>query len=252
VSWPRRPCAVPQATVPVTPKGSRQLLTGEWRTIATLPGVLARAPQLARIPRGDGAAVIDIPGWKAPEVSMAPLRGYLKLKGHDARSWGLGTNLGTPEADSRRLAVIVENLATTTGRPVALVGWSLGGVVARETARLVPDAVRHVITYGTPVIGGPTYTLAADAFGEAECRRVRELTEELDRINPIQVPITVMFSRNDRVVHWSACIDRTSPRVEHVEIKSTHLGMGIDPEVWAIVATQLGLSPSIHGNPSGD
>jgi hypothetical protein len=112
-------------------------------------------------------------------------------------------------------------------------------VIARETARTVPHAVSRVITYGTPAIGGPTYTLGAQAFGRAESERIRTMITELDRQNPIPVPITAVFTRRDRVVSWPACIDRTSPDVEHVEVRSTHAGMGLDPDVWQLVASRL-------------
>lgn len=170
---------------------------------------------------------------------MAPLRHYLRRQGHDARGWGLGVNTGDPERDVEILAPMVERLAERAGRPVALVGWSLGGTVARETARAMPDAVSQVITYGTPVIGGPSYTIGARAAGEAENARIHALIDELDRTNPIQVPITAIFTRRDRIVDWPASIDRTSANVEHVEVRSTHAGMGIDPDVWEAVATRL-------------
>lgn len=170
---------------------------------------------------------------------MLPLRTYLRWLGHDARPWGLGVNTGTPERDVEQLADIVAHTHRTTGRPVALVGWSLGGVVARETARLVPDSVRRVVTYGTPAIGGPTYTLSASAFGASESARIRRLVEALDRHAPIRVPITAIYSQRDRVVSWPACIDRSSPDVEHVEVRSTHMGLGFDPDVWVVVADRL-------------
>jgi alpha/beta superfamily hydrolase len=228
----------PQAPDPVAPTSAAGLAE-EWRTVLLPAHLLARAPQLARVPRGDGGPVIDVPGWKAPEASMAPLRTYLRAVGHDAQGWGLGVNHGTPERDSEILAERVTTRHEQTGRKVALVGWSLGGVIARETARAVPHAVSRVITYGTPAIGGPTYTLGARAFGHSESVRIRQMITDLDRQNPIQVPITAIFTRRDRVVSWPACIDRTSPDVEHVEVRSTHAGMGLDPDVWQIVATRL-------------
>lgn len=202
-----------------------------------------RSPALARAPRGDGRVVIDVPGWRAPEASMAPLRTYLRALGHDARTWGLGTNLGDPEGDSRRLVEVVEQAARTSGRTVHLVGWSLGGVVARETARLRPDLVERVVTYGTPVIGGPTHTIGARAYGDAENRRIADLLVETDRADPITVPITAIFTRRDRIVNWLACLDRTSLDVTHVEVRSTHLGLGIDPDVWLTVAESLATAP---------
>lgn len=230
--------APPHAPEPQAPR-SAMGLADEWRTALMPPRLLARGRHLARVPRGTGGPVIDIPGWKSPEAAMAPLRHYLRRKGHDARSWGLGVNTGNPERDVATFAAQVQALAEQSGRSVALVGWSLGGTIARETARVVPHAVSRVITYGTPVIGGPTWTLGAQASGDVQNTRIRALIDERDRTMPITVPITVIFTRRDRVVAWAACIDRTSPDVEHVEVTSTHAGMGLDPDVWETVATRL-------------
>ena len=229
----------PEAPQPVAPTNAQRMLRAEWQTLIMLPLLVVRAPDLRRIPRGDGSPVIDIPGWKAPEASMAPLRTFLRRKGHDAQGWGMGTNQGQPESDTLLLAEKVEATAARTGRSVALVGWSLGSVIAREVARAIPHAVRKVITFGTPVIGGPTYTLGARSFGAKECQRISALTDELERTRPITTPITAIFTRADRVVSWPACIDRRSPTVEHVEVGSTHLGMGLDPDVWAVIAERL-------------
>ena len=175
-------------------------------------------PRLSQVPRGDGHLVVDIPGWRAPELTGAPLRRYLRRLGYDARGWGFGTNTGDPRRDVERLGARVLELVEATGAPASLVGWSLGGVIAREVARRHPDAVRRVITYGTPVTGGAART-------------------------PIEVPLTVVFSRRDGIVSWQACLDHTSPRVEHVEVSSTHLGLGVDPDVWAVVAERLAVPP---------
>ena len=198
--------------------------------------LLRAAPWLATAPRGDGGPVIDLPGWQAPEASNAPLRAYLRLLGHDARGWGLGVNRGDPERDAELLA---RRLERSDGPPVALVGWSLGGVVAREIARAVPERVRCVVTFGSPILGGPSYTLAASSYGEQECRRVQHLVEQLDADRPIATPITAIYTRHDRVVDWRACLDRTSADVRHVEVQSTHLSLGVDPDVWITVARAL-------------
>ena len=86
-------------------------------------------------------------------------------------------------------------------------------MIAREVARLIPDSVSQVITYGTPVVGGPTYTPAAGSYGDEECRRIAGKVVELDRESPIRVPVSAIFSRRDGVVSWPACIDRTCPWV---------------------------------------
>ncbi|GAA5106129.1 alpha/beta hydrolase [Alloalcanivorax gelatiniphagus] len=196
----------------------------------------AALPRLASAPRGDGHLVVDIPGWRAPELSGAPLRAYLRRLGYDARGWGFGTNTGDPRRDVERLSARVLELVDATGSPASLVGWSLGGVIAREVARRHPDAVRRVITYGTPV-SGAAHTTVARVFGGSD--DAEKVTRRLDAESPIRVPITVIFSRRDGIVAWPACIDHTSPHAEHVEVSSRHIGMGVDPDVWSVVADRL-------------
>jgi pimeloyl-ACP methyl ester carboxylesterase len=182
---------------------------------------------------------VDIPGWKAPELSGAPLRAYLRALGYDARGWGFGTNTGDPRRDVDRLTRRVLELVDHEGSSVSLVGWSLGGVIAREVARREPEAVRRVITYGTPVVGGARFTAVARAAGSGGDVASDAVIRRLDAESPIRVPLTVVFTRRDGIVAWQACIDRFSPTAEHVEVSSTHIGMGYDPDVWEIVADRL-------------
>lgn len=216
---------------------SRSLRFGELAGVVQTARLLRAAPWLARMPRDGSGTVIDLPGWKAPESSNIAMRGWLCWLGYDAQPWGLGTNVGRAERDAERL---VQRLRSAPGdRPVALVGWSLGGLIAREVARAVPDRVSQVITYGTPVIGGPTHTLGASTYGREECERIEALATRLDADRPIRVPITAIYTRHDGVVDWRACIDRFSPDVTHVEVGATHLSLGLDPDVWWAVATAL-------------
>ena len=218
-------------------------LRSEWRLAVSVGRLIASRKSLLCEAPGS-ATVYLIPGWKAPEAAMAPLRRYLAKLGYDARHWGFGTNKGDPERDC---ALFSEKLLSHTppGEKAALIGWSLGGVIARETARAIPEVVSGVITYGTPVIGGPTYTPAARAWGAAESRRLSAEIERLDSKNPIQVPIAAIFSRRDGLVSWPACIDRTSPKVRHFEVKAPHLAMGLDPDVWRIAAEELNRFTSV-------
>lgn len=222
-----------------TGKPGLSALLGEGRAGSEPTRLLAAAFRLARAPRGDGGLVLDLPGWRTSESVGAPLRAYLRWLGYEARPWGLGRNAGDPERDADMLSEQIERLSHDTGQPVSLVGWSLGGVVAREVARRLPGSVERVITYGTPVVGGPTYTAAARSYGKAQCERAAAIIEKLDADDPIQVPITAIFTRADGVVSWTACIDHVSPLVDHVEVRSTHLGLGFDPDVWTVVAERL-------------
>jgi pimeloyl-ACP methyl ester carboxylesterase len=227
----------PPAPAPSGPP--RRGLRGEWRVGLEVARLVAATPTLGRAPRGEGAPAVLVPGWRAPPASMIPLRNYLRFLGHDARDWELGVNEGRPERDAPRLAEQVERIASVVGRPVTLVGWSLGGTIARETARQAPAAIAQVITYGTPVVGGPTHTIGARSYGPEESARISALIEELDAASPISVPITAIYTRRDGIVSWRACIDRTSPEVRHVEVSSTHISMGFDPDVWRVLADRL-------------
>jgi pimeloyl-ACP methyl ester carboxylesterase len=213
---------------------------GEIATVFELPRLLLRSAQLLGIDAGAGGPVLVLPGFGASDASTAVLRGFLRRIGFDAHGWGLDRNHGDVMAllDPVRDAVL--RLADRSDAPVQLVGWSLGGVLARETARDAPDAVRQVITFGTPVVGGPKYT-------QVGARYVR-LGFDLDALEatvaerhrrPIAAPVTAIYSRADGIVAWRACIDPWTPDVEHVEVGSTHLGLGFDPDVYRIVAQRL-------------
>jgi pimeloyl-ACP methyl ester carboxylesterase len=223
---------------PSGPPSTRAAL-GELGSALDGVRLVGALPRLSSAPRGDGHLVVDIPGWRAPELTGAPLRGYLRRLGYDARGWGFGTNTGDPRRDVERLSRSVLELVDAKGEPASLVGWSLGGVIAREVARRHPDAVRRVITYGTPVTGGPRHTTVARAYRRGPDPDAHRVAERLDPTAPIPVPLTILFSKRDGVVAWQACLDHTSPDAEHVEVSSTHIGMGIDPDVWTVVADRL-------------
>lgn len=207
--------ALEDSSVAIEARGVRMFgqLHRELATFVQAPRLLAAVPRLASAPRAPfpGHVVVDVPGWRAPEAATAPLRAYLTWLGYDARPWGFGVNRGDARADARRLADRVADLAAEHG-PVSLVGWSLGGAIVREVARSRPDSVAGVITYGSPVYG-------RGAAG--------------------QVPVTVLFSRRDGIVPWRSSIDHRSGGVEHIEVGSTHLGLGFDPDVWQVVAERL-------------
>lgn len=118
-----------------------------------------------RVPRGRGQPALVLPGFGTDDWATAPLRKYLRSIGYDARGWGIGRNHGNVVALLSDVAALVQDLYVGSGQRVHLVGWSLGGVVAREVARERPELVAQVITFGTPVVGGPAYTVTASAYG---------------------------------------------------------------------------------------
>ena len=233
---PHTHVAVP-AGVATRPALSTQ--AGEWRVALEVGRLVWSTPRLAAAPRGDGRIVVCSPGIGAPESTMAPLRAYLRLLGHDSRHWGEGRNSGDLRVHVPSLVARVEAMVRESGREVDLVGWSLGGVASREVARERPDLVRRVVTLGSPVVGGPLHTVFADRYEDGLGARLAASSAAREVERPLQVPVTAVWTRRDGVVHWRACVDESSPDVTNVEVGSTHLGLGIDPDVWLLVARTL-------------
>ena len=200
---------------------------------------LARA-QLEAAPRGAGEPVLVLPGMGVGDLSTLTLRRYLRRRGFDARGWRLGRH--RPEVPRTLLRALprLEAFAAESGRAVALVGWSLGGLVARELARLRPDLVRRVITLGTPVVGGFKPTAIAGLFRLQgwDLDEVERLLAEAER-TPLRVPITAIWSRRDGIVAWPACVERATPGAENLEATSCHWGLGLDPDVLVALAERL-------------
>lgn len=211
-------------------------LLNETLTALELPRLFLQAARLARAPRGTGQRVLVLPGFGADDASTALIRGYLGFLGYRATGWGLGRNDADVLTLLERLRDRVVQLAVDG--PVRLVGWSLGGYLAREVARDAPDAVCRVVTLGSPVVGGPKYTSVARLFSGLD--EIEALVDaRYDR--PLTVPVTAIYSRLDGVVSWQACIDERSPNVEHVEVSTTHIGLGFSPQVLRIIAARFAL-----------
>ena len=139
-----------RATDPTKPP-SRELLFLELRAFWELSAFFASYPLLRMAPRGDGHAVLVLPGLAANDTSTRPLRRFLNDQGWDANGWELGHNHGPRPGAEEKMQNRLATLFRDTGRKVSLVGWSLGGVFAREMARREPDHVRCVITLGSPL-----------------------------------------------------------------------------------------------------
>lgn len=228
--------SVPPETRPPRPMRPRDRV-GELRAAREPLRLVVRTPSLLRRRAEHPSRVIVVPAYGNDDRTTAPLRRFLRRVGHEVRGWGHGVNGGDLYESVPALLRTVRDLAGADREPVALVGWSLGGVVAREAARERPHLVSRVVTFGSP-LQGPRYTTAAADYDPDELDRLERLIEERED-RPITRPITAVYSRRDGIVDWTTCIDRRTPGVVNVEVGSTHVGMGIDPDVWTIVADAL-------------
>jgi hypothetical protein len=215
-------------------------LIRETRGFLELPRLALRFWDLARQPRGHGQPVLILPGYGAGDGSTAILKSYLRLLGYQVRGWGLGRNSGDVAELFPRVLKRISSFAHRTHQQVRLIGWSLGGYFAREAARERPDLIYRVITLGTPVIGGPRYTVVARRF-QRRGIDMAAIEAEIELRNQISLctPVTAIYSRADAVVAWEACIDQNGTYVEHVEVRTTHVGLGFSPEVYKIIAQRL-------------
>src|ERR1700691_3438959 len=153
------------------------LLLAEMRGIFEFNTSLLLSPLLMRAPKGDGHPVLTLPGFLASDLSMAPMRRYLKELGYDTYGWQMGRNTG---GVTRMRAALRERLAeihAATGRKGSLVGSSLGGVYARDLALHAPDMVRYVVTLGSPFSGDVRATNATRLYEAMSGEAVAEDSE---------------------------------------------------------------------------
>lgn len=187
----------------------------EARAVPEFAAFAATAgPLSAMSPHGDDHTVLVLPGLGADDVSTAPLRWFIDRLGYRSRGWGLGVNRGLGRDVSHGLDRLLAE--TSEDGPVSLIGWSLGGVHALESARRRPHAVRSIVTLGSP----------------------------LGRRHPPRgIPTTSVYSRSDAIVGWRTSQLPGGPLCENVAVRGSHLGLGHNPGVAIVVADRLARRP---------
>jgi pimeloyl-ACP methyl ester carboxylesterase len=206
--------------------------------------LMLSAPMLAAAPRGDGHGVLVLPGFAMSDGSTALLRSFLGTLGYDVHPWRLGWNLDhrTAGAGGEHVTRRIEAIAAATGRKVSLVGWSLGGVIAREAARRVPEAVRQVVTIASPFCGNPHATNASRMYEWLTGRKV-DSPASIRRFAlgplPLPMPSSALYSKTDGITAWQNCIAIPDRQSENIEVYSSHFGMVMSSTVFAIVADRL-------------
>lgn len=215
------------------------LMMLEGRAPWELAMMLATTPWLRKLPRGDGHPVLVFPGLGANDFTTVVLRSFLDHLGYVTHPWGQGFNFGPRRGVLQRCNAEVRKLFERHAQPVSLIGWSLGGIYARELAKELPDHTRCVITLGTPFTGHPRATNAWRLFEfvSGQDSADPKLMAQIRR--PPPVPTTSIYSRTDGVVAWRCSVNEPGPLVENIEVHASHVGMGMNPLALYAVADRL-------------
>jgi len=202
--------------------------------------------------------VLLIPGFMAADASLYPLGARLRSQGHRVFYAGIWMNADCPAKTLERLRKRVHGVSLQTGRKVAIIGHSLGGIYARELARMEPNLVEQVFLLGSPVkhaLGNTTPYLrplvAAMRFMHGRC--IEDVSEacktcgfDLPEAAP-DVPETCIYTKTDGIVEWHSCVDE-GPKVESVEVDSSHCGIPLNLKTWQAISARLS-SPVQEAHP---
>ena len=224
----------------IPPPSAWLALTEAHRAVVDMISLRMSRKALATVPDGDGHAVMVLPGFMGGDGYNGAFRRFLSKRNYAAHGWGLGRNLGPRDGVLDAMCDRLEGLYDEHGGPVSLVGHSLGGIYARELARLMPDKVRQVISLGSPFGEG---RLGASYPGKlfAAMNPMDELPLDQD-ILPIAppVPTTAVYSHGDGVVNWKTAVQRNGhEETQNIRVRGSHCGMTLNPTVWFLVAERL-------------
>ena len=216
------------------------------RTLFELSALSMTWPLLRTLPRGDGHSVMVLPGFMAGDESTAVLRKYLSRMGYSPVGWNLGRNTGRFDIMATQLPEMFLQLMEQTEGKVSLIGQSLGGVFARELARLYPQHVRQVISLGSPIRmdkSDAVASIVSQLFERSTGmtpEEMRDALEFFDESSSPPVPMTAIYSKGDGVVHWEGCMEEFEDgTTQNVRVCGSHCGMAFNPSIYHIVADRL-------------
>lgn len=206
--------------------------------------MLAALPWLRRLPHGDGHPVIVFPGLGATDITTSPMRSFLQDMGYSAYPWKQGFNFGPRGGVIEAVRQYLQRIAERHADKVSLVGWSLGGLYARELAKEFPALTRCVVTLGSPFAGHPRATNAWRFYQMVSGQDIHDpgLLEQIRGAPP--VPTTSIYSRTDGVVAWQCSLMEDAPLAENIEVHASHIGMGMNPLALYAIADRLRQDPA--------
>lgn len=223
---------------------SAALMFAEARSLVELNASLMLSPLLMAAPRGDGHPVLALPGFLATDISTALLRRYVGFLGYEPHAWDLGRNFGGVYRMRQLLRDRLAFIADAAGRKVSLVGWSLGGVYARDLALSMPEAVRSVITLGSPFASDISASSVRKLYETLSGERIHDVKPDDIRAlaGDLGLPATAIFTKTDGVVHWRTCLLKENDHAENIEIVlASHTGLGINAAALWAIADRLAL-----------
>ena len=226
------------------------MLAMEFRAPWEFGALLPAWPLLQRAPRGDGHNVVVYPGLCASDATTAPLRKYLDGLGYVTHGWGQGFNFGPRAGVLETGKAQLRALARKSTQSISLVGWSLGGVYARELSKELNKEglnTRCVVSMGTPFAGGPRSTNAWRLYELTSGRNAHREKDNYDMATSPHCPTTSIYSRTDGIVAWQASVQQPqkhNPHTENIEVVASHFGIGLNPSALWAVADRLAQNPS--------
>jgi pimeloyl-ACP methyl ester carboxylesterase len=228
---------------------SRLLLLLEGRAVYDAAAMVPMFALKRFLPTGDGHPVLVLPGFLASSGSTQPLRKFLAGLGYKSHRWKLGYNMGYSLRLHQGMRNRLTELADRYGEKVSLVGWSLGGVYARELAREMPHSVRRVISMGSPFRGHPSSSNAHKVFDLISHVRYKDMPQAMLQTlsTPPPVPTTALYTRGDGVVAWQSTVEVSERHdVENIHVGGAHLGLGFNPRALIAIADRLALPGQWH------
>jgi pimeloyl-ACP methyl ester carboxylesterase len=229
------------------PAPSKFWLVAEPRAIVESFSLAFNKKTLKNAPKGNGAPVMVLPGLGTSDLSTAPLRQFLKQLGYTPYGWGMGINKGYKASYEETLLRKLRHLYLKHDQKVKLVGWSMGGIYARELAKMNPHVTSQVITMGSPFSGGKTQNTNVNAlYRLLNGQKIRATHDS--RANFLHeappVPSTAIYSKTDGIVCWQYCIEYGDfEHLESIEVKGSHVGLGFNSMVLDNCSRQISARP---------